>query len=74
MSFNIEEKSLLPVEQGHNSLPDSFYEGHDSITQVRRARLLTVLETSSECVIVSLSFSTLRTHGASLISHHTTAL
>ena len=51
MSFYFEEKSSLPVEQDHNSLPDSFYEGHDPITQVRRARLLTVLETSTEFVI-----------------------
>ena len=35
----------------------SEFSGHDPITHVRRARLLTTLETSSECVIVILSLS-----------------
>ena len=50
MSFNIEEKSFLPLEQDHNSVPELFYERHDPITQVRGTRFLAALETSSDCV------------------------
>ena len=58
MSLNIEMKPSLPAEQDHNSVPDSFCRGHDRITHVRRARLLTVLETLSECVIVIVIVTT----------------
>ena len=34
MSFGIVEKSSLQAEQDHNSVPDSFYRGHDTDEEI----------------------------------------
>ena len=46
-------KESLSAEQDFNNSTESFYAGvMTPITHVRVARLMTVLETTSECVIV----------------------